>query len=142
MVDHLKALFPRLTTAAFRVTSPRDPLYNCVAWAAGITNDWWWPHADPEEAFWPEGGQRVRTLESFQAAFAPLGYVMCAGEELETGFEKVAVFANASRLPMHAARKLPTGWWTSKLGEGEDIEHWKRHLRHCRPGLLKRTLRK
>jgi hypothetical protein len=24
---------------------------------------------------------------------------------------------------MHAARQLPTGHWTSKLGESEDIEH-------------------
>ena len=41
---------------------------------------------------------------------------------LETGFEKVA-FYGGGMLYTHAARQLPHGKWTSKLGKGEDIEH-------------------
>ena len=26
-------------------------------------------------------------------------------------------------VPTHAARQLPNGWWTSKLGPSFDIEH-------------------
>ncbi len=122
MVEHIKALFPRLRTAYFRVTSNRDPVYNCIAWAAGMTNDWWWPLEDPAEAYWPEGIPRERTLEAFRGAFATLAYSVCSSEELEPGFEKIALFAYED-LPLHAARQLPNGHWTSKLGKGEDIEH-------------------
>jgi hypothetical protein len=122
MVEHLKALFPRLRTAAFRVTSERDPVYNCVAWAAGVTDDWWWPLEDPAEGCWPLGVPRERTLEAFRGAFAALAYSVCSSEEPEPGFEKIALFALAD-LPTHAARQLPGGPWTSKLGKGEDIEH-------------------
>ena len=123
MIDHLEALFPKLESNSFRVTSLRDPVYNCIAWAAGVTNDWWWPLENPAEAYWPDGLARVRTLEAFCAAFATLGYVVCPGEDVEPGFEKVAVFADALDRPTHAARQLSSGRWTSKLGKAEDIEH-------------------
>jgi len=45
---------------------------------------------------------------------------------LEAGVEKIAIFAkerNAVMVPTHAALQLPTGVWTSKLGDFEDIEH-------------------
>jgi hypothetical protein len=40
----------------------------------------------------------------------------------EEGYEKVALFALLGA-PKHAARQVPGGRWTSKLGEREDIEH-------------------
>jgi hypothetical protein len=123
MVEHILALFPGLGTTTFRVTSNSDSVYNCIAWAAGVTNDWWWPLEDPTEAHWPAGVARVRSLDAFSAAFETLGYVTCLGEDLEPGIEKVALFANALGLPTHAARQLSDGRWTSKLGKGEDIEH-------------------
>ena len=41
---------------------------------------------------------------------------------LEAGFVKVALYASGL-FYTHAARQLPNGKWTSKLGRGEDIEH-------------------
>jgi hypothetical protein len=43
MVDHIKAMFPRLADGSFRVSSDRDQGYNCIAWAAGVTHQRWWP---------------------------------------------------------------------------------------------------
>jgi len=40
----------------------------------------------------------------------------------EPGAEKIAVYA-AGEFYTHAARQLPNGKWTSKLGAAEDIEH-------------------
>ena len=38
--------------------------------------------------------------------------------------EKVAIFVSArTGAPTHAARQLPSGQWTSKLGAGIDIVH-------------------
>ena len=61
-------------------------------------------------------------MAAFAAAFATLGYVSGSGEEPESGFEKVALFASGTA-PTHVARQLPNGRWTSKLGTREDIEH-------------------
>ncbi len=55
-------------------------------------------------------------------AFGALGYEPCADGLLEDGFEKVAIYQSPSGV-QHMARQLQTGWWTSKLGQLEDIEH-------------------
>jgi hypothetical protein len=122
MIEIIEALFPRLPAAGYRVTSPTDDVYNCIAWALGITDNWWWP-GDPDRTYWPDNLPRERTLAAFRQLFAGFGYDECIGDGLETGFEKVAIFANALGQPTHAARQLPTGRWTSKLGESEDIDH-------------------
>src|SRR5438270_371120 len=66
--------------------------------------------------------------EALLAAFTTLGYVVCSGEELEPGFQKIALFANDQGIPRHAARQLVSGRWTSKLGKMEDIDHALRDL--------------
>ena len=71
---------------------------------------------------------RVRSLESFQAVFATPGYGICESAELETGWDKIAVFANAAGTPTHVARQLANGHWTDKPGRAEDIEHKLRDL--------------
>jgi hypothetical protein len=123
MVEYLLRLFPRLRPGAFRVTSPRDRTYNCIAWAAGVTADWWWPIGETRPAFWPTGVAREETLSAFCEAFATLNYTVCPSDAPEPGFEKVALFADAAGIPTHAARQLPGGRWTSKLGQADDIEH-------------------
>ena len=118
MQSHLHRSFPKLRD--FRVTSPPSEDYNCIAWAAGINNDWWWP--DPD-CTWPPGVLREVTLSAFIAVFAALGYEPCDDGALEEKTEKVAIYTLPEGWPTHAARQLPTGRWTSKLGYEEDIEH-------------------
>src|SRR2546430_15107859 len=115
MVEHIEKLFPALQGKDYQVVRPGDEAYNCIAWAAGDTSDCWWP-ADPDLSQWPDGVPRAETLEAFRAAFATLGYVVCDGAEVELGFEKIALFTNDQGVPKHAARQLPGGRWTSKLG--------------------------
>jgi hypothetical protein len=117
-------VFPGLQTSSYRVTSPATRDYNCIAWAAGDTAHWWWPDVDPDNdaIFWPAGVPLEESLDTFVTAFATLGYAPCGGEAPEPGFERVALFARAG-IPTHAARQMPSGRWTSKLGPGEDIEH-------------------
>ncbi len=112
--------FPRLTPGNHRITSPATTDYNCVAWAAGDTENWWQAgdYWLPED--WPEDDFGLGALE---AAFRALGYKSCARDAtLEPGFTKVALYGSRL-LYTHAARQLPSGKWTSKLGKGEDIEH-------------------
>jgi hypothetical protein len=110
--------FPRLTDINYRVTSPASPQYNCVAWSAGDILHWWEPHV-----YWPTpvapGENGIGVLDQ---AFRSLGYIECDDDSLEAGFEKVALYGSVLYWS-HAARQLPTGKWTSKLGKMEDIEH-------------------
>jgi hypothetical protein len=98
--------------------------YNCIAWAAGKNDKWWWPIDDPC-AFWPIPIDPIDpvSLEQFIKAFESEGYLKCDTALFENGFEKVAIYVDASGEPTHAARQLPDGVWTSKMGKGEDIEH-------------------
>jgi hypothetical protein len=120
---NLEVLFPRLLPGTYRVTSPPDPDYNCIAWAVGNSDNWWWPGSDVEREYWPPGVPRQVVLGAFQAMFATFDYVVCPGEHGEPGFEKIALFTNTQGKPTHAARQLPEGRWTIKLGKKEDIEH-------------------
>ena len=123
MSEYLQKLFPGLQTTRFQITSPVDPAYNCIAWAANDASNYWWPVGEAAKIFWPPTVPPEETLAAFSAIFVMLGYVASADEALEPGFEKVALFANAHEVPTHAARQLSSGLWTSKLGRAEDIEH-------------------
>src|SRR5687767_7900974 len=118
MVKPLNEIFPGLKD--FRITSPADKRYNCIAFAAGDLSIWWWPVVGVKEVFWPDGIARAETLVAFSQVFASLGYVDCEHEAFEQGFEKVALFANEQGIPTHAARQQADGRWKSKLGELED----------------------
>ena len=120
MVDPLQEVFPNLV--AYQITSPPSEKYNCIAWAAGDATLWWWPDEGPG-IYWPPGIAKEETIPMFTSLFAGLGYSPCSSADTEDGFERIALFANASDFPTHAARELPSGRWTSKLGRVEDIEH-------------------
>jgi len=119
--DYLIQSFPKLRKGSFRITSPFDISYNCIAWAVGENDVWWWPKPDITY-YWPEGIPRISSIESFEKAFESLGFEVCENDKLEEGFEKIALFGKDSR-PTHGARQLKSGFWTSKLGQDVDIEH-------------------
>ena len=120
MVNRLEALFPKLATDGYRVTSPPTIFYNCLAWAAGENWRWWWPD---EEYYWPRDVPCELSLQAFTQAYETLGYEVCTDVEVEIGYEKIALYANAGGIPTHAAKQLASGLWSSKIGRGEDIEH-------------------
>lgn len=117
--DFIISGFPGLTHDSFEITSPMDNRYNCIAWAAGDDSNWWWPSRGHH---WPSENVSL-TLTAFTNAFEELGYTECESTDFEPDFAKVAIFANAEGIPKHAARMLPNGRWTSKLGKYVDIEH-------------------
>lgn len=115
--DSALHLFERLKN--FRVTSSCTRVYNCIAWAAGCDDRWWWPH---RRAYWPLVARGKADVQSFENAFRTLGYDPCADGDLEDGVEKVAIYVKDDEVA-HMARQVSSGWWTSKLGRGVDIEH-------------------
>lgn len=69
MSNDLRAVFPNLNTQNHRITSQRDPSYNCVAWAVEDSNLWW----DHIGGFWPEGVTRDVSVEAYVELFQRLG---------------------------------------------------------------------
>jgi hypothetical protein len=114
--------FPGLAKGYFKLTSPQTSNYNCVSWAAGDSERWWWPDSIGIY-YWPPGIPRKEDVSSFVAAFGSLGYVVCKHGEMESGFEKIAIHVDGEGVPVHLSRQLANGNWTSKLGRSEDIEH-------------------
>ena len=120
--------FPFLVRDRYEKTSEETPdlRYNCAAYAAGDESRWWQPlQPDDEEpiwSFWPAGVPHDGTLGSYIKAFELSGFVLCDPGK-EDGFERIALYAHENGLFTHAARQLPSGRWTSKLGDWEDIEH-------------------
>jgi hypothetical protein len=95
--------------------------YNCIAWAASDISRRWEP--DPFfQWYWPDGVQRNYSMQAHLDAFRTLGFEICTGSSLEEGVEKIALYTSRGE-PLHAARQLTNGNWTSKLGDYEDIQH-------------------
>jgi len=114
----LSDLFPGLTTGNHEITSPTTVKYNCIAWAARNTERWWQPGV-----YWPiDSNLEDHGIGNLVAAFKSLGFQECEDGTLEEGFEKLALYGSAM-MYTHAARQLPEGKWTSKLGQLEDITH-------------------
>ena len=140
MARKLLSTFPGLAGSGHRVTSPATPGYNCIAWAAGDTTRWWWPDAF-QIAYWPAGVPREETVETFVQAYRTLSFEECESRALESGYEKVALFAVGDR-PKHVARQLPDGAWSSKLGCEVDIEHTLESLEGRLYGKVVKVLRR
>ena len=112
--------FPNMV-GLHQITSEADTAYNCIGWAATGQKSEWWQHTPGYR--WP-GPNRSSVIESLVSVFVSLRYEQRPASEtsVEAGYEKIALYAR-NGFWTHAARQLPNGKWTSKLGEDEDIEH-------------------
>lgn len=119
-----KTDFPNLRAGEWLHLSDPSLRYNCIAFAAGRTDVWWWPDPwpDPMNDYWPAGRTRRETVAALAELFRSFGYRPCRSARLEKGFEKVAIYAKG-REPTHVAKQLEDGRWKSKLGPEEDIVH-------------------
>jgi len=113
----------------FKITSPEDPSYNCIAWAYQIKNRWMWPPAGQPTylldavTYWPNDNADTE-VESFVDAFRGKGYEKCDNPNFEEGYRKIALYITPGTTKCtHAARQLSNGFWTSKLGPSFDIQH-------------------
>lgn len=117
------AAFPHLAHAGFEIVGQPSERYNCIAYAAGDTSQWWEPDG---LNYWPAWATRNESIASLMEVFAGQGYEVCdagggaAGEQ--AGYEKVALYEWNGKM-QHAALQMPDGRWRSKMGRGPVIEH-------------------
>lgn len=114
------SFFDKLDANNHKPTSPKSEFYNCIAWAAGEDQRWWQPDLG---YFWPPGAPAGSDVDCLIGAFAAIGYVICGDGLQSPDVQKVALYSKPDKTWTHAARQLPSGKWTSKLGKHEDIEH-------------------
>lgn len=112
---------PRLASEGYLITSEPDDCYNCIAYAVGETHRWW-TYITGEGYYWPEYASRTPFIASLVEVFTGLGYEICPDAGVEDGCEKVVLYRIGDRWT-HAARQLPNGMWSSKMGPDEDISH-------------------
>jgi hypothetical protein len=112
--------FPNLHGGDFEETSIETDEYNCIAYAAGDDGNWWWPHPD---GYWPDGVPMVETVDAFIQAFRTRNFELCNNGDVDPQYEKIAIYADNLGNPKHAAKQLPSGKWSSKLGISWDISH-------------------
>lgn len=125
------ALFPKLKDDKyFKVSSPEDPNYNCIAWAYQLINNRWMQPPTGNVAldavtWWPDGVTGSEDISCMVEAFVRNSYSVCDSWEHENGFIKVALYYNPENNHWtHAARESRSGdFWMSKLGPQNDIFH-------------------
>ena len=111
--------FPNLYGEGFEIVEQPSPRYNCIAYAAGDTAEWWWPDGIN---YWPPWATLNNRIENLEEVFVGLGYEQCNDSSSEDGYQKVALYEIQGRF-QHAAMQMPNGRWRSKMGQGPVIEH-------------------
>jgi hypothetical protein len=136
LISDRENALPHLAREGYEVSSIETWKYNCIAFAAGDEEHWWWPI----RGHWPEGVKRELAIPRFIEAYETKDYRVCkrcsgwayffrlitfrdtGPHILEHKYEKIAIFVLNGE-PTHAAIQLSDGRWKSKLGPWEDIEH-------------------
>lgn len=118
--------FPELVNdSGYIITSPCTRRYNCIAWAIGRNDIWYWPPLgqEPEDdEYWPADIPDDDSIDAFVIAMKKEGYSICEDSCKESDYIKIALYSKDERCT-HAARQLLNGMWTSKLGPLHDIQH-------------------
>jgi len=120
MIEKFRKVFPNINTDNFKATSPMDTRYNCIAWAYDRNDIKLWPNCVDYK--WVEGVPTPDHISSFIELYKTIGYNVCVDGLLEDTYEKICIY-ESNKKPTHAARQLPSGKWTSKLGNNIDVEH-------------------
>lgn len=125
MKNQILEWFPGLKTDKnFQITSPNTDKYNCISWAIGKDNIWFWPPLGQpldDDQYWPEGLADNIRIETFIQAMETEGFEVCPEDE-ELIAKEIALYSKNGECT-HGSRQLQDGTWTSKLGMYNDIQH-------------------
>ncbi|MGB8536500.1 MAG: hypothetical protein WCD57_08810 [Acidobacteriaceae bacterium] len=131
---------PSLKQSSYKITSPNDPRYNCVAYAVGDLTQFWYD-LNVKGYYWPPGAGSADTIQGWIRVFEIHGYRETEDRTLEPEYEKVAIYASADG-PEHVARQKASGMWTSKAGKGIDLEHTLEALEGAFYGKVERVMKR
>ena len=113
----LNLSFPNLRNEGFTVIEPPSDRYNCVAYTAGDTSQWWDHTA---RRYWPPHASRSGRVGSLIEVFVVLGYEQCKDDSLEDGHQfhpETSAFSSmrtVSRLLNHISTARRGIWYRPK----------------------------
>ena len=120
-IRRIAKYFPNLINNHCKIIHPLSRHYNCISWTVNDQKKWWWPDQDRLH-YWPDEAIRDESIEAFIQFYGLMGYVVCENGSTEEEFEKISIYIVNGK-PIHAARQLNNGKWSSKIGGFEVIEH-------------------
>lgn len=137
---------PGLRHSPYTLKSPRDPGYNCIAYAVGDLQNWWDDLGVPDSVrvngyYWPPGIPNAGTVAGWIKVFEIHGYTATDDSSLEPEYEKVAIYGSDIGAE-HVARQKASGVWVSKMGKGVDIEHTLEGLQGDFPGTVIKIMKR
>ena len=97
MSRELEELFPNLADSGYEITGEASRVYNCTAWALGITSQRW--DCDVPGSYWPPSLPRDNRIETLMRLFAREGFALCDDDSPEPGYEKIALYAFVGTSP-------------------------------------------
>lgn len=125
----LELRFPGLRGSKWKITSRATLRYNCLAWAIGESHRRW----DGSDGYWPNTISRDTGIVTLVKAYITKGFTVCQadGTTYDPRFDKIVLYDKTvlyqgsvvEHQGAHAARLMPNGMWSSKIGDWEDIEH-------------------
>ncbi|MEZ4858537.1 MAG: hypothetical protein R2781_06975 [Flavobacteriaceae bacterium] len=112
-----------------------SPNYNCIAWAANVTDMWWDKlpinlrpaiRFDGVKVDWPFNAPDEFSTKALLHIFTSLKFEVCSNGDYEAGFKKVVIYEK-NGAATHMARQLTNGInkgiWSSKLGSSYRVLH-------------------
>ena len=115
----LSNAFPNLVNERYEIVEPPSRRYNCIAYVADDTANWWEP---TRGRYWPLHATRSGSIESLREVFVGLGFEQCDDSAAEDGYQKIALYETQGTWK-HASVQMPSGRWRSKMGLGPVVEH-------------------
>ena len=121
--EQLIAAFPNLRDDAnFRVNSPYNGIYNCIAFAMGFTDRWVDINTSCPGHWWPPIAEKTMDKNALIKAFEYLGFELCKNADIENDYDKVVLFSLNDQWT-HAARIVSDGIEHSKFGQCWNAYH-------------------
>jgi hypothetical protein len=120
--SELEAKLPKLRSQPYKHdASDATGRYNCVSFAIEKTRKWLEAGLHGGRYDWPP--DIPDTIDGWTEMFVREGYELTTNRDVESGFQKVAIYIDLDDMrPGHVA-KLDGTKWKSKLGRYQDIEH-------------------
>ncbi len=114
-----ESMFPNLQKVGYEKKSEPTELYNCIAFAVGIEDEW----VDPL-GVWPSDVGKDDTVDNLVEVCQRYGFEICNDGNAEEGFDKLAIYAtDGGAIYQHVAKLDIDGRWCSKMGPDDDIAH-------------------
>jgi hypothetical protein len=122
--DELKAVFPKLVVGSYERLSKATPRYKCLAFACSDERLWWEAGRYGGRYYWPPDVTQSNSVAAVTQIFLSAGYEPTANREIEPEYEKVAIYVSLEDMEFSHIAKSDGRAWKSKLGKGQDIEHY------------------